>query len=237
MKKLSFIQNEILTNFIGAEGLRYTEARPEGLENDLYNYHLQFLVKKGFLEKTDAKYALTKVGKQYVAQFDVLGNIRAKFKASILAWVVRRNDEGKLEILYQERRRQPFFGDHTAIAGKILPGEKIVDAAKRKLKEESGLDGDFRFIGVVRTIRNDKDGNNLEDTIYHICVCEDVAGELVKENEFGRNYWLDVNEAPKLELKNKGYGKESHELLSDIENVIKQKELFYHEEITTLKEY
>ena len=84
MKKLSYIQNEILTNFIGAKSLRYSEARPEGLENDLYNYHLQFLVKKGFLEKTNAKYALTKVGKQYVAQFDVRGNIREKFNIQTL---------------------------------------------------------------------------------------------------------------------------------------------------------
>ncbi len=236
MSKLSYIQNEILVQFIQKEkNLRYSDVRPEGLDNDLFNYHLQELVKKDYIQKSeDGLYSLTRSGNQYVGQLDALGRQRPTFKASIIAWVLRRNEDGVLEILNQERKRQPFYGDHSSIAGKILPGEKIIDAAKRKLKEESGLDGDFRFLGVVRTIRNDEEGKNIEDTIYHICACENASGELVEENEFGRNYWVDVKTAAELELKNKGHEKESNVLLENVEETLSRKDLFYYEAVTVL---
>lgn len=237
MRKLSWTQNEILARFIRAENLRYSQARPEGIADDLYNYHLQFLVKKNYLEKMEDGYQLTKQGKQYVAQLDVWGMLKKKFKVSVIVWVIRKGKKGSLEILYQERKRQPFYGDHAAIAGKILPGEKIVDAARRKLKEEAGLNGDFKFLGVVRTIRLDPRGEVLEDALYHICLCENAKGRLIEENDFGKQYWIDICEASKLELKNKGYGRESYELLKNLRKVIKQEKTFYYEEITTLKKY
>lgn len=54
------IQSEILSKLLTAETLRYSEARPENVESDLYNYHLKFLIQKGLVEKNDNGYSLVK---------------------------------------------------------------------------------------------------------------------------------------------------------------------------------
>ena len=48
MQTFSPIQNHILSRLKNAKSLRYSEMQPGAIPNDLYNYHLQFLVKKGF---------------------------------------------------------------------------------------------------------------------------------------------------------------------------------------------
>ena len=51
---LSEIQAKILALISRSEGLRYSEAYPgEEIDDDLYYYHLQELVKKGLLEKAE----------------------------------------------------------------------------------------------------------------------------------------------------------------------------------------
>lgn len=53
---LNETQIQILTHFLNNKKLKYSEARPKGIANDLYNYHLQFLVSKDFLKKEADKY-------------------------------------------------------------------------------------------------------------------------------------------------------------------------------------
>jgi UPF0288 family protein (methanogenesis marker protein 3) len=145
------IQRQILTLLMSAEAeQRYSELMIPGIENDLFNYHLQNLVKKGLLVKTTSSYALTELGKKEVSSFDVQGNQRQFFKVSV-ALAVFRNDYS--ELLVQKRTRNPFYGDITTIAGKVLPGEKIVDAARRKLQEEANLSSLFTFVGVLRKLK------------------------------------------------------------------------------------
>ena len=46
------IQNRIISKLKNAASLRYSELWPEKVPNDLFNYHLQFLVKKGYVDKS-----------------------------------------------------------------------------------------------------------------------------------------------------------------------------------------
>lgn len=85
---------------------------------------------------------------------------------------------GKVEYLMQRRGRQPFYGDVNGIAGKLSKGEMVVDAAKRKLTEETGLDVEFQFLGVHRKIKRNTEGELLEDVLYHVCHAKDPLGEL-----------------------------------------------------------
>lgn len=181
------LQLQILSSLMRADSAqRYSDLAIPGVENDLFNYHLQILVKKNYVRKDDSGYALAPLGKEVINKLDALGNPREFFKVSVALAVFRNNHT---EMLFQERRRNPFYGDITGIAGKVQRGEKIVDAARRKLQEEAGLGGQFTFVGVLRKIKRNPNNEIVEDTFYHYCIAEDPVGVLVPENEFGRNFW------------------------------------------------
>lgn len=198
---LHHIQLQILTRLMQIEPdhQRYSELMIPGIENDLFNYHLQNLVKKGYIEKANSSYALTEEGKKVISKLDALGNPKQFFKVSVTVAVFRNN---YTELLVQRRTRNPFYGDITTIAGKVLPGEKIVDAARRKLLEEANLAATFTFVGVLRKIKRNIQQEILEDTFYHCCVATEPVGVLIEKNVFGENFWIPSAHIIEYEKKN-----------------------------------
>ncbi|MBU0975773.1 MAG: NUDIX domain-containing protein [Patescibacteria group bacterium] len=230
----SEIQLKILTKLLKSNGLRYSEAQVSGIENDLYNYHLQFLVKKKYIAKREGKYSLTDKGKQFVQKLDIKGGVKDYFKFSVLPYVTRKVGD-KLQILVQKRLRHPYFGDHATVSGKVHTGEPLESAARRKLLEETGLMCDFKLIGVIRKIRRESNENIIEDTLYHVCHGDEPQGELIAKNEFGENFWTSIEETLKLESKNITASEKSAEILKRIRD--RNFEMFYFQEDITLMSY
>lgn len=181
-RDLSYIQLRILEKFIQKQNLSYSQAKPGNVDNDLFKYHLGFLAEKEIIIKENEKYSLTDYGKFLVQKLDVFGKSKVFFKVSILPYVVHKG-----QLLMQKRLRHPYYGDTETVSGKILPGEFPEIAANRKLKEETGLEAEFKFVGMVRKIRFNKEGDLFEDTLYHVCFGTNPRGELVTKNEFGEN--------------------------------------------------
>jgi ADP-ribose pyrophosphatase YjhB (NUDIX family) len=190
------IKKEILVRLLKSEdGIRYRDGKSVGVENDLYNYHLKQLVKNRYVEKRDYKYYLTDLGKKYIeveSPLDPIGQSSDLFRINIIDIVYRKSKEG-FEILNQRRKRHPYYGDTGVIGGSVRNGELIIEAAKRKLKDETGLDADFKLIGVIRKLRYDKHQRLFSDIPFHICITNSYLGDLVTENEFGENFWADVD--------------------------------------------
>jgi len=231
------IQKDILSQLMRHKSkLNYGKLLPRELkfESDKFNYHLQFLVKEGYVVKEENGYKLTTKGLQVVSQYTAQGYEEVKLKVSVAVIVLRDAPEGK-EILLQRRLRHPFYGDINSIAGKIRPGEYIIDAAKRKLKEESGLEADFTFVGVLRKCRFDTFGNILEDTLYNYCVTENPVGELVAQNEYGENFWASISEISKLKAHNFDEGEEDLEVFDKI--ISKDSAFFYLEQKRAVEGY
>ena len=80
-------QRKILSNCSFFEtGAKYSQLKPENeeIENDLYNYHLQQLVKHEYLKKRNGLYLLTQKGKSIVTNIDYETiSIPTKYKVSV----------------------------------------------------------------------------------------------------------------------------------------------------------
>ena len=198
--ELSEIQVQILTKFITAESLKYSEAKPEDVDNDLYKYHLKFLITKRYLEKVDDKYVLTDYGKQFGHKISPKGEVQDQFYVAVMCLVIVEK-EGKKQILLQKRLKHPNYGETQAICGKVHKGELIVDAAKRKLLEESDLVANFKQIGALRVLRNDQNGKLVNDMWFMVCYTDQVIGEVMLIEKFWNNYFLPLDEFMKTEEK------------------------------------
>ncbi len=215
---------------VSSGGLRYTDMRPGDIENDLYNYHLQQLVKQGLVLKGQGKYILTAKGKEFLIELSPIeesGELN-QFKLAAMCIVVREVGDG-MEILYQYRTREPFLGELEIMAGGIKRGEPVIEAAKRRAFEEAGVTADFSLLGLLRKTRYDHLGRLYSDILFHVCVCRDYSGGNEQINEFGRKRWLSLGEAIAVE---EGSANGSRHLASVLSGLSRKKlPVFYFEEV------
>lgn len=194
LQNFSPIQNHILSKLKNAEQLRYSELQPERVPNDLFNYHLQFLVKKDFVERSDDGYKLSKKGIKHVADpYPYNDAITSLFKINVIT-IVSRVNQGKIEILNQIRKSNPSYGKVGVMGGVVLKGERIEDAASRKLKQETGLDATLKLVGCERRILY-KNGEIFSDVMFPITYTDTYTGELQMETKFGHNMWVPIDQA------------------------------------------
>jgi ADP-ribose pyrophosphatase YjhB (NUDIX family) len=190
------IQQEILTTIkFLKDGGKYSDLRIKDIENDLYNYHLQHLVKNGYIEKSGDLYKLTELGKSLVTNIDEEDKkLPANYKVSVYICVVI---DGK--ILLSRRLKHPQYGYVGLPSGKIRYGEEILETAKRELQEETELSADFKIIGNLRQIRTNNQGVVVEDGVFYICYTDKVTGKLLLDSNEGKNFWVKIDEVTTLE--------------------------------------
>jgi ADP-ribose pyrophosphatase YjhB (NUDIX family) len=187
-----------LSKLKNAEKLRYSELQPAKVANDLFNYHLQQLVKKGLVERLADGYMLSAAGIKHVADPYLQNSaITSLFKINVIT-IASRVVNGKIEILNQIRKSNPSYGKVGVMGGVVLKGELIEPAATRKFKQETGLDAKFRLLGMERRTMY-KDRELFSDLIFPITYSNKVSGELEEQTKFGQNLWVPIDQAVKNE--------------------------------------
>ena len=142
MKQLHEIQLRILRKLLFAESLRFSELKPDKeMENNRFDWHLKQLLNSGLVEKQSDGYRLSMQGKKYCNKLDTDSD-KIEMQAKLSAWLIcMRNTNGYNDFLLYTRKKHPFFGCQGFPSGKIKQGEKVIEAASRELKEETGLQG------------------------------------------------------------------------------------------------
>ncbi len=111
--------------------------------------------------------------------------------------MVMIQDKSTGKVLVQERTKSwkglAFPGGH------VDEGESIVDSAIREVKEETGLDvKNLRSCGVVHWSNN----KTFDRFMVFLFKTTDFEGEIIKEMEEGKNYWISVDELSGLKTAN-----------------------------------
>lgn len=202
MQELHNIQMLILRQLLFKRSARFSELNIKGLSTDHFSYHINTLIDLGLINKTEGKYSLTSLGKEYANTMDTdQVQIEKQPKVGVLI-IPYKYIKGRKYLLIQERTKEPFFGYHGFLTGKVRFGEKIQETAKRELKEEAGLDCNNY---VVKNIFHDhvitvKDGKLAEDKIFFITLARNPKGKLIS-TENGKNSWITEEEFFKLKKK------------------------------------
>jgi ADP-ribose pyrophosphatase YjhB (NUDIX family) len=202
MIKMHNIQMLILRELLFSPNSKFTQLNIQGLTSDHFSYHINALIKDGYVKKTSLKYSLTPKGKEFANRMDTEEvSIEKQPKVAVMV-VATKIENGKKYLLVQERTKEPYFGYSGFITGKIRFGEKVVEAAKRELKEESGLS--CENIHLKRLVRDyvvlNDTGELVEDKMFFVIHAVNPKGDLVNTKN-GNNKWLTENEFKHLKKK------------------------------------
>jgi len=193
-------QARILRELLFHPEARYSDMNRTGLGSDHFNFHVKQLLEAGLIEKTPGKaYALTTPGKEFANRLDTDEVvIERQPKIAVLIIPVRERNGAK-EYLVQRRLKQPYFGYHGFMTGKIRWGSTVEETAARELLEETGLTaGEFRIRGIKHKMDYDAEGKLLEDKIFFIIMARGCSDTLTPQFEGGENRWCSTEEIATL---------------------------------------
>ncbi len=195
------LQVEVLRVLIFTEAARFSELNATKAPNDQFAFHLRQLLTTGLVEKLEnGKYRLTASGKEFANRFDMdtPEKIAVERQAKLGVLVVCIDDSpahgGERRYLVQQRLKQPYYGFHGFITGKVKWGETIAKTAARELGEEAGCAADLTFFGLQHKMDYAETGELLEDKFFFMFKAERLRGALVEQFEGGRNVWLSRKE-------------------------------------------
>ncbi len=192
----------ILRELLFNPNSKFTKLNIKGLSSDHFSYHVNTLIKDGYVVKQDLKYSLTTKGKEYANRMDTdNASIERQPKVAVMVVGIKK-EKGKKLLLVQKRTKEPYYGYSGFITGKIRFGEKVLETAKRELKEETGLEcEEFHLKRVVHNhVVLNETGELVEDKMFYIVTAINPVGDMV-DTKCGENSWITEKEFNSLEKK------------------------------------
>lgn len=187
-------QMSILRKLLIGQVASFSElTKSTGLTADHANFHIKKLISAAMVEhvpKSYGQYQLTRKGKEYANRMDTDELVIEKQPKLVVDIGIEK--DGKF--LFQERRKQPYYGYWGFPTGKIRWGETILAAAARELMEETGLTATLRIVGTHHKLDYDEHGDILEDKYLVLIHGLEPIGEMFVETETHINHWLTPDE-------------------------------------------
>ncbi len=184
------IQRKIIQQLLYSPSLGYAKLRPAGVESNHFAYHLDQLVKSGYLTKNGRDYSLTTQG---LALADRVNHqkVEVRFQPHIVSSIYVQNDAGKL--LLFKHAFQPYLGLYGPIQGRLHYDETIAEAAARELQEKTGLTDVALLHRGMAYIQALHEGETVSKLLAHIFTGT-VTGEpgvTTADSKNGQPLWVD----------------------------------------------
>jgi ADP-ribose pyrophosphatase YjhB (NUDIX family) len=176
-----------------SNGLKYSDVKRDlSMENSQFTFHLDALIKHGYIHKEDSFYTLTAAGKEFANRMDIKTKEFKPFPKTTAMLCATRTNNGIREVLLYTRQKTPFYGCQGFPTQKVLFGDSIIEVAKKGLLDETGLIGNPQ-IKAIRHYRVYQEGKDevQEDKIMYMFLFENPEGELINSEE-GDYYWVDI---------------------------------------------
>lgn len=183
------IQREIIDRLMRAESLRFSELKPDGMESNIFMYHLKQLIKDGYVEKCDGGYRLVAKGLTYVDGLST-ENHRPRPQPKLIAILALHDGAGKW--LLAERKIQPYIRKRMFPSGKQHRGETSTEHAARELQEKTGLKNvplSYRGLADIQIVS--KQGVLLTHVVAQVYAGELDGTETPPASDRFRYLWHD----------------------------------------------
>ena len=193
------IQAKALRVLLFQTEAKFSELNVDRISTDKFNFHLKSLIAAGILDKNSRGYILTNKGKEFANRFDTEKIIIERQAKLTLGVVPIKYVGNKKYYLIHKRLKQPYYGYYGTINGKIHWGEKVLDAAKRELLEETRLIAkNMTFLGIHHKSDYTAGKELLEDKYFFRVRVDQFSGKLKKDVPEGKNVWFTIEEITRL---------------------------------------
>ena len=202
MENLNPTQLKILSALLFRPKARFKDLNIESLGTDVFSYHIRTLVDSGLIQKDLSLYYLTPKGKLVAGGIDTSTQTLEKQPKIGVLLIPYKKVGGQKKYLVQKRLKEPFFGYHGFIAGKIRIGETVDQTAKRELMEEAGISGTPEHSFVLHELVYNKITRELlDDKFLHVVIITNLKGDLLEQTKEGSNKFIELKEFKDLNPK------------------------------------
>lgn len=184
------LQRTIVDTLAYRPAARFSELKPDSVDNKLFNYHLHKVIVEGYVYKTpDGLYSLTQEGRRLsTGVLDNAQELIVQRPLSALFLIVRRS-EGGAWLLYR-RKTHPMLGYAGFMHCHPDASLSVEAAAAKQLTERTGLEAKFSVLGggYFRIFRD----SSLESfTHFTLLFTDEAKGELVPGDQHADYFWVD----------------------------------------------
>lgn len=183
------LQKAIVYRLAFSDALRFSELKPEEVENKLFDYHLKKVVaSKLVVKQEDGTYALTAEGRR-LGKRALDKQLAVADRAEPVLFLAIRRKSDKAWLLYR-RKTHPLLGRVGFMHALPVAGVTPEDRAYQVCLENTGLFARFSVLGAG--FFETYDGEALESyTNFTFLVANDAEGDLQQHDEFAEYYWTD----------------------------------------------
>lgn len=122
-------------------------------------------------------------------------NINTKFYVSVDC-IIFGFDQGELKLLLLKRNFEPAMGKWSLMGGFVQENESVDDAAKRVLKELTGLEDVYmEQVGTFGDTKRDPGERVISVAYYALVNVNEYDRDLVQQHNA---YWIKIDELPPL---------------------------------------
>jgi 8-oxo-dGTP pyrophosphatase MutT (NUDIX family) len=166
------------------------------MQSDIFKFHLRKLQQLGYLVKNQRDaYELTAQGKEFANNLDKSEGTRQRQPKLSIVVLATRQKEGELQLLVQQRKRQPYLGYWGVPGGPVQWGEEFEDAGVRELHKQTGITATCKVRGFYRKRDYAVDEEEmLEDKLFVVLEAENIDGEIGGDWPWGVNAWMTLDE-------------------------------------------
>lgn len=184
------IQTDVLSQLMHTAKLTYSQLKPNDIPSNRFAYHLEQLVKEGFIAKEDDGYALTPAGMSLADRVSH-GTMAVRLQPHIVTTLCVTNGAGQTALF--RHAFQPYLGAVGYPQGRLHYHERIAEAAARELAEKTGLRNVALTHRGMVYITGMKNGKGISRLLTHV-FSGSVQGEpLIRsaDETKGESFWAD----------------------------------------------
>ena len=182
------LQRSIVYRLAFSAGLRFSELKPDTVENKLFDYHLKKVLAAGYVMKDGAGlYTLTPEGRRLGTRILDKQQALADQAESVLFLIIRQAADGAW--LMYTRGTHPMLGYSGFMHCTPNANEPCEVTAARECLERTGLQASFRALGGGYSRIKADDGTLESFTNFTLLVSDDAEGDLIQHDTYAEYYW------------------------------------------------
>lgn len=187
-----YIQAEIISRLIKAtHTLRFSELKDNGIDNSLFMYHANKLIRRGIIAKTDEGFSLTQDGARWVNGMDA-DMVSIKPTPRTLVQLVVINEKNEILLSVRKGKLRQFLNEYLLPGGLHHLGKSADENASSLLKKWfPGRDFEMQFISTIENISQYSD-NFVHHSLSQVYEAKVSDVNLPAADERFDFLWVDI---------------------------------------------